>query len=534
MEKEGIKKLIEDGKTALGIEFGSTRIKAVLADYDGNVLAMGGFSWENTLKDGIWTYSLEDVDKGMAACYSSLLEDVKAKYGIGITTLGALGISAMMHGYVALDKNDKQIAVFQTWRNTNTEQAADKLTELFNYNIPLRWSVAHLYQRILDGEAHVKELAFVNTLAGYVHHRLSGEKVLGVGDASGMFPIDSATHDYNQRMVDDFDKLIEPYGYSWKLRDLFPKVLVAGESAGCLSPKGAALLDLTGQLKPGIPMCPPEGDAGTGMTATNAVGPRTGNVSAGTSIFAMLVLEHDLKKLYREIDMVTTPSGHPVAMSHANNGTSDLNAWVHMFGEFCELMGIKADEGELFEKLYRHSLEGDPDCGGILSYGYYSGENVTFINEGRPMFMRTANSKLSLANFMKSHLYTSLGACKIGLDILMKDEGVKVDYLMGHGGLFKTEGVAQRYLSAAVNAPVTVMQTASEGGAWGIALLAAYMVDGFRSGKLEDYLSKRVFDKLAGSTLRADAKDVEGFEIFTKRYTDCLDVERTAIECIKW
>lgn len=529
------KGLIQSGNTALGIEFGSTRIKAVLTDYEGNVLAIGGHSWENSFINGIWTYALDDVDKGLASCYADLLKDIKDKYGIdGVETYGALGISAMMHGYVALDKDDKQIAPFQTWRNTNTTEAADILTDLFNYNIPLRWSAAHLYQRILDGEDHVKDLAFVNTLAGYMHHRLSGEKVLGVGDAAGMFPIDPKTHDYNQKMVDQFDELVAPKGYSWKLRDLFPKVLVAGENAGKLTEKGAALIDPSGKLKAGIPMCPPEGDAGTGMTATNAVGPRTGNVSAGTSTFAMIVLEDELKKLYREIDMVTTPSGHPVAMSHANNGTSDLNAWVSMFGEFCELMGVKADVGTLFNKLYNHSLTGDPDCGGLMSYGYYSGENITFINEGRPLFMRTPDSKFNLANFMKSHIYTSMGAVKLGLDILMKDEGVKVDYLMGHGGFFKTEGVGQRCLSAAVNAPVTVMSTASEGGAWGIALLAAYMVDGHKHGKLEEYLADVVFKNLEGTTLKATPEEVEGYEIFTKRYSKGLEAEKAAIEAMDW
>lgn len=534
MTTDTAREILRAGRTALGIEFGSTRIKAVLTDMDGAVLAVGGHTWENSLIDGVWTYSLEDVDKGMAACYADLAASVAQKYGHTLTTVGALGISAMMHGYVALDKTDRQIARFQTWRNTNTEAAADKLTELFNYNIPLRWSVAHLYQRILDGEEHVKNLAFVNTLAGYVHYRLSGQKVLGVGDASGMFPIDPATHDYNQKMVDQFDALVAPYGFGWKLRDLFPRVLVAGQPAGALSAQGAALLDPAGNLQPGIPMCPPEGDAGTGMTATNAVRPRTGNVSAGTSTFAMVVLERELQKLHREIDMVTTPSGDPVAMSHANNGTSDLNAWINIFSEFCSLMGIKATMGELFDKLYYHSLEGDADCGGLMAYGYYSGENITFINEGRLLFMRTPNSAFSLANFMKVHLYTSLGAVRLGMDILLRDEGVQLDHLMGHGGLFKTEGVAQRYLSASVNAPVTVLSTASEGGAWGIALLAAYMLEGKKYGKLEDYLDSRVFTTMQGSTVRATPEDVAGYETFTQRYAKCLSVEKSAIQAMDW
>lgn len=531
----GAQEKILQGQTALGIEFGSTRIKGVLTDYDGNVLAIGTYDWENQFIDGIWTYSLEAVDQGLQGCYASLAAEVKKNYGTDLTKLGALGISAMMHGYIALDKDDKQLAIFQTWRNTNTTAAADELTELFQFNIPLRWSIAHLYQRILDGEEHVRNLDFVATLAAYVHYKLSGERVIGIGDGAGMFPIDSETHDYNESMVKQFDELVAPRGYSWKLRDLFPKVLVAGENAGFLTEEGAKLLDPTGTLAAGVPMCPPEGDAGTGMVATNSVAPRTGNLSAGTSTFAMLVLEHELSRLHREIDMVTTPDGYPVAMSHANNGTTDLNAWVNIFKEFYELMGQKADVGELFEKLYTNSLNGDPDCGGLLAYGYYSGENVTFINEGRPLFVRTPNSKFNLANFMKVNLYTSLGAVKLGMDILLKDEGVKLERMMGHGGLFKTKGVAQRYLSAAVNAPVTVMTTASEGGAWGIALLAAYLVDGKADGvTLGDYLETRIFPQLAGEAIMATPEEVEGFETFTQRYSAGLDAERAAIQAVTW
>ena len=399
-----IKNLILEGKTALGIEFGSTRIKGVLIDYDGNVLAVGGYEWENQLVDGVWTYDLAEVDTGLKACYSSLRRDVEEKYGITPKTFGAIGISAMMHGYIALDKDDQQIARFQTWRNTNTTQAADALTDLFQFNIPLRWSVAHLYQRILDKEEHVSRIASVFTLAAYIHYKLAGEKVIGVGDAAGMFPIDSNVMDYDEKMVQDFDALLAKEGCSFKLREVFPKVLVAGDAAGTLTAEGAALMDETGNLEAGIPLCPPEGDAGTGMTATNSVAPRTGNLSAGTSTFAMIVLEKQLSKLYREIDMVTTPSGFPVAMSHANNGTTDLNAWVGIFKEFCDLMGYDADMGTLFGKLYTHSLTGDPDCGGLLAYGYYSGENITFINEGRPLFARTPDSKFNLANFMRINL----------------------------------------------------------------------------------------------------------------------------------
>ncbi len=528
------KELIENGQTALGIELGSTRIKGVLVDYSGNVLAVGFHDWENSFINNIWTYSLDEIHSGLRDCYSSVRKAVEEQYGVTLKKIGAIGISAMMHGYMALDKDGKQIAPFQTWRNTNTQQAADELTKLFDFNIPLRWSVAHLYQRILDGEEHVRHLDAVYTLAAYIHMKLTGERVIGVGDAAGMFPIDSETNDYNQKMVDQFDELISKYHFSWKLRDLFPKVLVAGQNAGYLTEEGAKFLDETENLEPGIPFCPPEGDAGTGMVATNSVAPRTGNVSAGTSTFAMLVLEKPLSKLYREIDMVTTPTGFPCAMSHANNGTSDLNAWVSIFKEYSELMGYQVDMGELFGKLYTNSLKGDPDCGGLLAYGYYSGENVTFINEGRLAFLRTANSRFNLANFMKVNLYTSLGAVKIGLDILMKDEGVRVDRITGHGGLFKTKGVAQRYLAAAVNTPVTVMDTASEGGAWGIAVLAAYLADKREGEKLEDYLEQRIFSEMSGTTLEATPEEVEGFETFIERYKKGLDIERSAIKAMDW
>lgn len=416
------KEAILNGKTALGIELGSTRIKGVLVDMNGTVLAVGIYDWENSFIDNIWTYSIEEIHTGIRGCYSSLRKEVEKSYNLTLKKIGSIGISAMMHGYMALDRDGNQIAPFQTWRNTNTQQAADELTELFDFNIPLRWSIAHLYQRILDKEEHVKNLAYVSTLSAYIHWKLTGEKVIGVGDASGMFPIDSDTCDYDDGMVSKFDTLIEKYNFNWKLRDIFPKVLVAGEQAGVLTGDGAKFLDETGNLESGIPLCPPEGDAGTGMAATNSVAPRTGNVSAGTSTFAMIVLEKQLSKVYREIDMVTTPSGFPCAMSHANNGTSDLNAWVELFGEFAKLMGYQTNAGELFSKLYTHSLRGDSDCGGLLAYGYYSGENITMINEGRLAFLRTPESHFNLANFMKVHLYTSLGAVKMGLDILRKDE----------------------------------------------------------------------------------------------------------------
>ncbi len=529
----GAKEIIESGKTALGIEFGSTRIKAVLIDLKGEVLAVGFHDWENSLVDGIWTYSLDEIHAGLRDCYTSLRKTVEEKYGITLKKIGAIGISAMMHGILAFDKNDQLLTPFQTWRNSNTEAAADKLTELFDFNIPLRWTIAHLYQFVLDNEPFAKDITFATTLDSYIHWMLTGEKITGVGDAAGIFPIDSETNDYDAEMVAKFDALIKDKNYPWTLKEVLPKVLVAGEHAGVLTKQGAAFLDESGNLEAGIPMCPSEGDAGTGMVATNSVGPRTGNVSAGTSTFAMLVLEKKLSKLYREIDMVTTPTGLPVAMSHANNGTSDLNAWVGLFKEFSDLMGIKTDMGELYGKLYTNSLNGDADCGGLLSYGYYSGEGVTHLNEGRPLFARTPDSKFNLANFMRVHLYTSLGAVKLGLDILMKEEGVKVDKILGHGGLFKTKGVGQRYLAAAVNAPVTVMETASEGGPWGEALLAAYMIDG-GDQKLEDYLDSRIFNGMAGSTMEPDPADVEGFEVFTQHYKDGLKAESAAVDAIRW
>lgn len=530
MEK---KELIESGRTALGIELGSTRIKAVLTDYQGNVLAVGFHDWENSLIDGIWTYSFDEIDAGIRDCYGSLRTAVEKSYGVTIKKLGAFGVSAMMHGYIALDKNEKPLAPFQTWRNTNTQAAADELTELFQFNIPLRWTIAHLYQCILDEEPHVASLDYVTTLASYIHLKMTGRRVIGVGDAAGIFPIDSEKIDYDQEMMDKFGKLTAVRNYPWQLRDILPKVLTAGDDAGTLTPEGAALLDETGNLEAGVLMCPPEGDAGTGMVATNSVAPRTGNVSAGTSTFAMVVLEKKLSKLYREIDMVTTPTGFPVAMSHANNGTSDLNAWVNIFKEFAELMGIEADAGTLYGKLYTNSLKGDPDCGGLLSYGYYSGENITMINEGRLLFARMPKSNFNLANFMRVHLYTSLGAVKLGMDILAK-ENVKIDKMLGHGGFFKTKGVGQRYLAAAVGAPVTVMDTASEGGAWGMALLAAYAVCGKDDGKLEDFLEKRIFADMSGSTIDPDPADKEGFAKFMEHYKAGLEVEKAAIKAMDW
>ncbi len=529
----GAKELIESGKTAIGIEFGSTRIKGVLIDLKGAVLATGSHTWENSLIDGIWTYGLDEITEGLQDCYAKLAGDVKDKYGVTLTTTGALGISAMMHGIMTFDKAGNLLSPFQTWRNSNTQKAADELTELFGFNIPLRWTIAHLYQCILDDEPYMKDADFVTTLDSYATWKLTGEKNTGVGDASGIFPIDSNTNDYDQGMMDKFEKLIAGKGYPWKAKDILPKVLVAGEKAGTLTEEGAKWLDPSGNLKAGIPVAPSEGDAGTGMVATNSVGPRTGNVSAGTSTFAMIVLEQGLSKLYREIDMVTTPTGLPVAMSHANNGTTHINAWTGLFGEFAKAAGFELDDGKLYETLFKASLDGDKDCGGLLSYGYYSGEGVTHLNEGRPMFAYMPDSKMNLANFMRSHIYTSFGAVKIGTDILFKDEGAKVDRITGHGGIFTTKGVAQKYLAAAMNAPVTVMDTASEGGPWGMAILAAFMIDG-KGKKLEDYLESEIFAELKGSTIEPDKADVEGFEKFIEHYKAALDVEKAAIAAMNW
>lgn len=521
--------LIKQGKTSLGIEFGSTRIKAVLVDFSGEVLGIGFHDWENSLTDGIWTYPLDEIHAGLKKCYSSLRKNVEEKYGVTLKKIGSMGVSAMMHGLMAFDKEGKLLTPFKTWRNSDTEAAADELTRAFDFNIPLRWTIAHIYQAVLDKKDYVKELDFAVTLAGYIHFKLTGERVIGVGDAAGIFPIENGN--YNEKMVKDFEKLALDKGYNIKLMEILPKVLSAGDDGGCLTSDGAAFLDESGSLEAGVPMCPPEGDAGTGMVATNSVAVGTGNVSAGTSIFAMLVLEKGLSKLYREIDMVITPDGYPVAMAHANNCTSDLNAWVNIFKEFAELFGIKADMGELYGRLYNASLSGDKDCGGLLSYGYYSGEGIVHLNEGRPLFARMPESKFNLANFMRSHLYASLGAVKIGLDILLKDERVKVTKIMGHGGLFKTPLVAQSYLAAAVNAPVTVMDTAGEGGPWGMAVLASYLLNKDNMS-LSEYLERVIFKDAKGMTVEPDVRDAAGLEAYMERYKAGLEVEKRAVEVL--
>lgn len=527
-----IQKAIESGKTALGIELGSTRIKAVLIGEDHTPLASGSHEWENRHENGVWTYSIDDVWKGLQDSFRNLSQDVAEKYNVQLKTVGAMGFSAMMHGYMAFDKDGNLLVPFRTWRNTITGQAAEKLTDLFQFNIPQRWSIAHLYQAILNKEPHVKDISHQTTLAGYVHWKLTGQKVLGVGEASGMFPIDSTTNDYDQRMMGQFNELLKQEGIAWKLEDILPKVLVAGDTAGTLTEEGAKLLDPSGQLQAGIPLCPPEGDAGTGMVATNSVAMRTGNVSAGTSVFAMIVLEKALSKLYPEIDMVTTPTGKPVAMVHSNNCTSDLNAWVDVFQEFTKILGVNISESQLYEALYKQGLEGDADGGGLLAYNYVSGEHITHLEEGRPMFVRTPESKFTLANFMRTHLFSSLGALKIGMDILFEQEKVQIDQLLGHGGFFKTKDVGQCMMAAAMNVPVSVMETAGEGGAWGIALLAAYMLHK-KDEPLEDYLSNQVFANEKGSTITPDEKDVAGFAAFMERYKKGLGIERAAVEGLR-
>ena len=519
--------LISRGEAVLGIEFGSTRIKAVLIDDQFKPIAQGAHDWENRFVDGVWTYSLDDIDNGLKSCYKSLKEDVKDQYGVTLKKVGAIGISGMMHGYLPFDDNDKLLAPFRTWRNTITGEAAGILSERFDFNVPQRWSISHLYQAILNGEDHVKDIDFLTTLAGYIHYKLSGSKVMGVGEASGMFPIGDGTLDYDKKMMASFDELISDKGFSWKLADILPKVLNAGDDAGSLTAEGAKFLDPEGDLEAGIPMCPPEGDAGTGMVATNSVKVRTGNVSAGTSFFAMVVLEKSLSKRHEELDMVTTPDGSPVAMAHCNNGTTDLNGWVNLFKEYEEAKGNKVDMGQLYWVLYNKALEGDKNCGGLLAYNYNAGEAITGLNAGRPMFIRTPDANFTLANFMRTHLYASLATLKIGCDILLKEEKAPLDMLYGHGGFFKTKGVGQKMLAAAMNAPVAVMTTAGEGGPWGMAILAAYMLNG-KGTDLAAYLSDRVFGQDAGEVVNPDPADVKGFDEYTEAYKKTLPAQEAA------
>ena len=533
MDNISAKNNILNGNTVLGIELGSTRIKGVLLDRNHKMLAQGGFSWENRLENGIWTYHLDEVWQGLQSCFAELKANVKKDYDVELENIGAIGISAMMHGYLVFDEENRLLAPFRTWRNTMTDEAVSVLVKEFDYQIPQRWSIAHLYQSVLEDHTYLKNVRYMATLAGYVHWMLTGEKVLGADEASGMFPIDIDTKDFDEGMLKKFDALVADKSYPWKLKEILPKVLLAGETAGVLTEEGAKLLDPTGGLKAGIPLCPPEGDGGTGMVATNSVKVRTGNVSAGTSVFSMIVLEKKLSRVYPEIDLVTTPDGNLVAMVHCNNCTSDLNSWVAIFKDFCDTFGVAMDMDTLYGGLYRKALEGDKDCGGLLAYNYFSGEHITHFSEGRPLFVREPNSIFNLANFMRTHLYTSLGAMKVGNDLLVENEGVTVECIYGHGGLFKTEGVGQKMMAAALNTPVSVMESAGEGGAWGIAVLAAYMQWKEEKEQLSDYLANKVFADAKSTTIAPDPEDVAGFQVFIERYKKGLAIEQAAVENLK-
>lgn len=530
---EVVKNAIINGRTSIGIELGSTRIKAVLIGEDHTPVASGSHDWENSYINNIWTYSLEEIWRGVQDSYQKLAASVKEQFGAVIQKTSAIGFSAMMHGYMVFDKDGELLTPFRTWRNNITEQASEALTGHFSYPIPQRWSIAHLYQAILNGEEHISHIAHMTTLAGYIHWKLTGQKVLGIGEASGVFPIDLNTKNFNAGMIDRFNALIREKNIPWQLQDILPGVLCAGAKGGVLTAEGAKLLDVTGQLQPGIPLCPPEGDAGTGMVATNSIAARTGNVSAGTSVFAMVVLEKELSRVYPEIDLVTTPAGNLVAMVHSNNCTSDYDAWISLFAEAIQALGLEVSKPKLYDTLLGMALQGDPDCGGLLSYGYISGEHITHFEEGRPMFVRSPGSRFNLANFIRVHLFTALGALKTGLDILLKKEGVKVDELLGHGGFFKTRAVGQKIMAAAVDAPVSVMETAGEGGAWGIALLASYMANRAEKETLEDFLNQKVFAGKERVCVAPDAADVSGFNEFMKRYALGLAVERSAVDHLK-
>jgi sugar (pentulose or hexulose) kinase len=533
LELNDVKNAIINGQTFIGIELGSTRIKTVLIDANNTPIASGSYDWENSYVNNIWTYSLEDVWKGVQGSYRKMANSVNDKFGVAIQTTSAIGFSAMMHGYMVFDKNDNLLTPFRTWRNNITGQASEALTKLFGYPIPQRWSIAHLYQAILNQEKHISDIQYLTTLAGYIHWKLTGNKVLGVGEASGVFPIDLKTKDFNKKMIGQFDELISSKNLSWRLEGILPSVLVAGEKAGVLTAEGAKLLDISGQLQPGIPLCPPEGDAGTGMVATNSVSARTGNVSAGTSVFAMIVLEKDLSRAYSEIDQVTTPDGKLVAMVHSNNCTSNYDAWIGLFDQAIKALGMEVDKPKLYDTLLGMALQGDPDCGGLLSYGYISGEHITHFEEGRPLFARSSSSNFNLANFMRVNLFTSLGALKIGMNILLEKESVKVEKILGHGGFFKTKEVGQKIMAAAMNVPVSIMETAGEGGAWGIALLASYMVNRTDNEPLGDFLNRKVFAGKQGETVDPDPADVEGFNQFIQRYTEGLAIERAAVDHLK-
>lgn len=530
---DAIKNLIESGNAIVGIEFGSTRIKAVLIDETNAPVAQGSHTWENSLVDGIWTYSQEEIIAGLQSAYSDLKSDVQKKFGVALKKIKALGISAMMHGYLAFDKNGTLLVPFRTWRNTITGEASEKLSSLFCYPIPERWSISHLYQAILNKEPHVKDISFFTTLAGFIHWKLTGQKVLGIGDASGMFPIDTATKNYNKNFIEKFDNLVADKKFAWKLEDLLPKVLLAGEDAGTLTADGAKLLDPTGELEAGARLAPPEGDAGTGMIATNSVAKRTGNVSAGTSVFAMVVLEKDLSKAYNGlIDLVTTPDGALVAMAHANNCMGEFDHWVNLFDEVLKATGCNVDKGKLYGTLLKAALEGDKDCGGLLPFNYLSGESITGLTEGRPLFVRTQHANFTMPNFIRAQLFTALGALRTGMDILFDKENVKIDSLTGHGGFFKTAETGLTVMSAALHTPVSALETAGEGGPWGMAVLASYLVNG--GGKaLDAWLSEKVFATSKKTTVSPKQDDIEGFNKFFERYTKGLAIEKAAIENIE-
>ncbi len=532
MDKAFIANIIAEGKAILGMELGSTRIKAVLIGPDHAPIASGDHTWENQLENGIWTYSLEAVWAGVQDAYQNLKKDVEAKYGVKLTKLMSIGVSAMMHGYLAFDKDGKQLAQFRTWRNTMTGQAAEELTELFSFNVPQRWSIAHLRQAMLNKEDHVGDIAHLTTLAGYLHWQFTGEKVLGVGEASGMFPIDSEQCDYDASMMASFEALVEKDGYPWTLRGILPRVANAGDEAGCLTTDGAKLLDPTGDLEAGCPLCPPEGDAGTGMTATNAVAVRTGNVSAGTSVFAMIVLEKPLSKVYPEIDMVTTPTGKPVAMVHCNNCTSDINAWAGMLKGFCDAAKLDVSMNDIYTAIFSSALLGDKDCGGVVNVALFSGEPVVGLDEGRPMLVRMPDAKMTFANFARSIVSGAMTSLKIGMDILAK-ENVKIDSLLGHGGYFKTPVVGQSILASALRTPVSVMETAGEGGPWGMALLAAYRVKKQAGQTLEEYLNAEVFASANAATEAPHDEDAAGFDAYTARFVQALEAEKAAVSAMK-
>lgn len=519
-------------KTTLGIELGSTRIKAVVLDENHKILAVGIHDWENKFENGIWTYSLNDIQNGIQSCYKNLTDEVFNKYGQRINTFGAIGISAMMHGYFPLDKDGNQLCEFRTWRNTITGEAAERLSALFDFNIPQRWSIAHLYQAILNDENHLSQIDYLTTLAGYIHFKLTGEKMMGIGEASGMFPIDSNTFEYDKTMVEVFNDLIHDKKYSWKLEDILPKILKAGEYAGSLTEEGAKFLDPSLNIQPGIPFVPCEGDAQTGMVVTNSIRAKTCNVSAGTSDFAMVVMDNKIGS-HKEIGMVTTPSGLPVAMVHCNNCTSDINAWVNLFHEFSLLFDMNISKNDLFAKLYNIALEGEKSCSDLISYNYYSGESVTELNAGRPLFIRSANSEFSLANFMRSNLYSALSTLKIGMDILLNEEKVEIDSICGHGGYFKTKEVGQRILSSAIATPVSVYESAPEGGPFGMALLASYMINKEENESLEDFLDNKVFKNAKKTTIMATQEEIDGFNNYVKRYAQGLEIEKKAVEILK-